>query len=252
MPHTPLAASSAFRSKSKRGLYGDAVMEVDWSVGQILETLRELNLDERTLVIFTSDNGPWLARGEHGGSAAPLRAGKGTTYEGGVRVPCVMRWPDTIPAGTVCREVASTLDFLPTFAALAGTGPPEGRNIDGHNIRPLLTEDNVKSPWEALYYYFGNELHAVRSGRWKFRAKNNLVNENIYYREASPKVAIPPALYDLERDPGEQKSVLQDHPEIAKRLRGYMDQARADLGDSLRGIPPTNARPVGQMGTTGG
>ncbi len=252
MPHTPLAASSAFRSKSKRGFYGDAVMEVDWSVGQILETLRELNLDERTLVIFTSDNGPWLARGEHGGSAAPLRAGKGTTYEGGVRVPCVMRWPDTIPAGTVCREVASTLDFLPTFAGLAGTAPPEGRNIDGHDIRPLLTDDNAKSPWEALYYYFGNELHAVRSGRWKFRAKNNLVNENIYYREASPKVAIPPALYDLERDPGEQKSVLQDHPEIAKRLRGYMDQARADLGDSLRGIPPTNARPVGQMGTTGG
>jgi arylsulfatase A-like enzyme len=246
MPHTPLAASQQFRGRSKRGLYGDAVMEVDWSAGQILGALRELDLDQRTLVIFTSDNGPWLARGEHGGSAGPLRAGKGTTYEGGVREPCIMWQPGTIPADTVCREVASAMDLLPTFAALAGTKPPSDRTIDGHDIRPLMTGDDAKSPWEALYFYFGNELHAVRSGRWKFRAKNNLVNENIYYREASTKVAIPPALYDLARDPGEQKSVLQDHPEVAKRLRGYMDQARADLGDSLRHIPPTNARPVGQ------
>ena len=252
MPHTPLAASEEFRGRSKRGLFGDAVAEVDWSVGQILGELRELDLDKRTLVIFTSDNGPWLARGEHGGSAGPLRAGKGTTYEGGVRVPCIMWQPGTIPANTVCREVASTLDFLPTFAALAGTTAPADRTIDGHDIRPLMTDDDAKSPWEALYFYFGNELHAVRSGQWKFRAKNNLVNENIYYREASTKVAIPPALYDLARDPGEQKSVLQDHPEVAKRLRGYMDQARADLGDSLRRIPPTNARPVGQIDETRG
>jgi arylsulfatase A-like enzyme len=247
MPHTPLAASQEFRGRSKRGLYGDAVAEVDWSAGQILATLRELNLDRRTLVIFTSDNGPWLARGEHGGSAGPLRAGKGTTYEGGVRVPCIMWRPGTIPANSVCREVASTLDFLPTFAALAETKPPADRTIDGHDIRALMADNNAKSPWESLYFYFGNELHAVRSGRWKFRAKNNLVNENIYYREASPQVAIPPALYDLERDPGEQKSVLQDHPEVAKRLRGYMDEARADLGDSLRRIPPKSARPVGQI-----
>jgi arylsulfatase A-like enzyme len=245
MPHTPLAASEAFRGKSKRGLFGDAVAEVDWSAGQILDTLRELGLDRRTLVIFTSDNGPWLARGEHGGSAGALRAGKGTTYDGGVRVPCIMWRPGTIPANTVCREVASTMDFLPTFAALAGKKPPADRTIDGHDIRPIMTDEDAKSPWEALYFYFGNELHAVRSGRWKFRAKNNLVNENIYYREASTQVAIPPALYDLARDPGEQKSVLLDHPEVAKRLRGYMDRARADLGDSLRRIAPTNARPVG-------
>jgi arylsulfatase A len=245
MPHTPLAASEAFKGKSKRGPYGDAVSEVDWSVGQVLDVLRELDLAEKTLVLFTSDNGPWHARGENGGSAFPLRGAKGSTYEGGVRVPCVMWQPGTIPAGTVCSEVAVTMDFLPTFAALAGTEPPNDRTIDGHDIRPLLTDDAAKSPWDALYYYFGNELHAVRSGPWKFRAENNLLNENIYRRDASTEVSMPPALYNLHRDPGEQKSVMQDHPNITKRLQGLLRRARADLGDSLTGVQPTNARPVG-------
>jgi arylsulfatase A-like enzyme len=246
MPHTPLAASAQFKGKSKRGPFGDAVTEVDWSVGQILDTLRKLELDKRTLVLFTSDNGPWHARGEHGGSATPLRGAKGSTYEGGVRVPCVTWWPGTIPSGTVCRQVAATMDLLPTFAALAGTTPPADRSIDGHDIRPLLFEDDAQSPWKALFYYFGNELHAVRSGRWKLRAQNNLLNENIYRGDASTKVSMPAALYNLRRDPGEQKSVLEDHPNVTRRLQRYLDQARADLGDSLTGVAPTNARPVGR------
>jgi arylsulfatase A len=250
MPHTPLAASNAFRGKSKRGPFGDAVEEIDWSVGQILDTLRELKLDERTLVVFTSDNGPWHARGENGGSATPLRGGKGSTYEGGVREPCIMWWPGTIPADSVCRQVAATMDFLPTFAALAGAKLPTNRTIDGHDIRPLLTDDKAKSPWTALYYYFGNELHAVRSGPWKLRAKNHLLNENIYRRDARAEVSIPPALYNLHRDPGEQKSVLDDHPNITKRLQKLLDQARADLGDSLTGVKPTNARPIGHADAT--
>jgi arylsulfatase A-like enzyme len=249
MPHTPLAASAEFRGKSSRGPFGDAVMELDWSTGQILNTLRELELERRTLVVFSSDNGPWLARGEDGGSANPLRAGKGTTYEGGVRVPCIMWQPGTIRSGSVCREVASTMDFLPTFATLAGTKPPTDRTIDGHDIRPLLTDDNAKSPWEALFFYFGNELHGVRSGPWKFRPQNNLLNENIYNRGASTSVKVPPALYNLDRDPAEQKSVMQQHPEIVNRMRDYLKRARDDLGDSLRGIKPTNVRPIGRVDT---
>jgi arylsulfatase A len=252
MPHTPLAASKAFRGKSKRGPFGDAVEEVDWSVGQILNVLRELKLDERTLVIFTSDNGPWYARGENGGSATPLRGAKGSTYEGGVRVPCIMWWPGTIPPGTACREVAATMDLLPTFATLAGAAPPTDRTIDGHDIRPLLTDDKAKSPWNALYYYFGNELHAVRSGPWKLRAENHLLNENIYRRDASTDISMPPALYNLRRDPGEQKSVLDDHPKVAKRLQALLDRARADLGDSLTGVAPTNARPIGEVNAAAG
>jgi arylsulfatase A-like enzyme len=252
MPHTPLAASDVFQGESKRGRYGDAVEEIDSSAGQILDALRELDLDENTLVIFTSDNGPWYARGEDGGSAFPLRGAKGSTYEGGVRVPCVMWWPGAIPPGSVCRQAAATMDFLPTFAALAGAQPPTDRTIDGHDIRPLLFDDTAKSPWKALYYYFGNELHAVRSGPWKLRAENHLLNENIYQRGASKDVVIPAALYNLRRDPGEQKSLLADHPHVAKRLERYLAQARADLGDALTGAAPKNVRPTGRMEETAG
>jgi arylsulfatase A-like enzyme len=252
MPHTPLQASDAFRGKSKRGPFGDAVSEVDWSVGQLLDLLRELDLDEQTLVIFTSDNGPWHAKGEQGGSAFPLRGAKGSTYEGGMRVPCVMWRPGTVPAGTECREVAATLDFLPTFAAYAGTKLPADRTIDGHDISELLTDENAKSPWQAFYYYFGNELHAVRSGRWKLRAKNHLLNENIYRRNAPTSVSIPPALYDLRRDVAEQKSVINDHPKVKKRLEALLEKARADLGDALTGVAPTNARPIGEVGKASG
>jgi len=138
------------------------------------------------------------------------------------------------------------MDFLPTFASLAVAQSPSDRTIDGHDIRPLLTDDQAKSPWKALYYYLGNELHAVRSGQWKLRTKNNFFNENIYRKDAPKDLEMPEALYDLRLDPGEQKSVLKDHPQIVKRLQGYLQDARADLGDSLAGIVPTNVRPSGQ------
>ena len=251
MPHIPLAASPEFRGKSKRGLYGDAVSEVDWSVGQMMATLRELGLDKNTLVLFSSDNGGWLLRGEQGGLNTPLRGGKGGTYEGGMCVPCIAWQRGVIPDGSTCHELTAAMDLLPTFVAMAGGEVPGDRIIDGHDITPLLKgEAGAKSPWQHYFYYFGNELHAVRSGRWKFRAKNLLKNENIYNKEwrETPigESEIPPALYDLSRDPAEQKSVLGDHPKIAARLRGYLDIARQDLGDSLTGVEPTNARPIGK------
>ena len=139
MPHTPLHVSERFKGKSARGLYGDVIECIDWSTGQILNVLKKLGLDERTLVVFVSDNGPWLAAGKHGGSATPLRAGKDTTYESGMRVPCIMRWTRRIPAGSVCSELSTTMDLLPTFAELAGIEAPADRIIDGKNIWPLMS-----------------------------------------------------------------------------------------------------------------
>jgi arylsulfatase A-like enzyme len=252
MPHIPLAASEKFRGTSKRGLYGDAVSEVDWSVGQVLETLKQLELYRNTLVVFSSDNGGWLLRGEQGGLNTPWRGGKGGAYEGGMCVPCIAWAPGMVPQGAVCNELTSAMDLLPTLAALGGGQTPDDRTIDGHDISPLLRgEPGAKSPWKHFFYYFGSELHAVRSGRWKLRAKNMLKNENIYngkWRDtAVGETAIPEALYDLSRDPAEQKSVLADHPKIAARLRRYLEEARQDLGDSLTGVKPAHARPVGRV-----
>lgn len=247
MPHTPLAVSEQFKGKSKRGAYGDVVTEIDWSVGQVLDLLRELKIDDQTLVFFTSDNGPWLHRGERGGLATPLRGGKGGTYEGGVRVPCIVWQPGYVPENSTCDEIATTMDLFPTLGTLGGGEIPTDRTIDGYNITPLIKGVNgAKTPYEYLLYYFGNELHAVRSGRWKLRTRNHLLNENIYNYGAPKDVFLPTALYDLERDPGEQKSVLKDHPDIVKRLEGYLSDARADLGDSLTGVAPTNSRPSGR------
>ncbi|MBA2707656.1 MAG: sulfatase, partial [Gemmatimonadaceae bacterium] len=161
MPHTPIHASENFRGKSARGLYGDVVEELDWSVGQILDTLNLLKIDENTLVVFTSDNGPWHMRGEQGGSAFPLRAGKGTTYEGGMRVPFIARWPEHIPKGTTSGEPLSHLDLMPTLAALAGASPPADRTIDGKDISPiLLGKPDAKNPHEAFFYFADGSLNA--------------------------------------------------------------------------------------------
>src|SRR5690606_31899785 len=157
--------------------------EVDWSVGQVLQALKRNNLTDNTLVAFFSDNGPWLIRGEQGGSATPLRNGKGSTYEGGARVCCVMQWPGTIPAGSTCRALTTNMDFLPTFASLAGAQVNPRQPIDGKDITALLKNPKGKSPHDYFYYYFGNQLHAVRSGNWKLRATNNLVNENVYRKD---------------------------------------------------------------------
>jgi arylsulfatase A len=250
MPHVPLFVSEKFRDKTERGLFGDVVREIDWSVGQILDTLKKCEIDEQTLVVFTSDNGPWLLYGDHAGSAGPLREGKGTSFEGGFRVPCIMRWPGRIPAGTECGELAATIDLLPTVASLTGTSAPQDRIIDGKDIRPLMFgEEGSESPHEVFYYYAGRNLQAVRSGDWKLVLAHN-------YRRPMPpgkggqpgeygRGRIELSLFNLAEDVGETKNVAQEHPEIVKRLERFADQAREDLGDGQR--EGKNVRPVGRL-----
>jgi len=167
MPHVPLFVSDKFNGKSAQGLYGDVIMELDWSVGQIFKKLKDLGLDEDTMVMFTSDNGPWLTYGNHAGSAKPLREGKGTSFDGGQREPFIIRWPGRVPAGSVCKELTSSIDILPTIVNLADADMPK-RKVDGKDIRPLIFgEPGAKTPHNVLYFYFRDELQAVRSGKWK-------------------------------------------------------------------------------------
>jgi arylsulfatase A len=231
MPHIPLFVSEKFQGKSERGLYGDVIEEIDWSVGEILKTLKKLGLDEKTLVIFTSDNGPWLSKGEDGGSALPLRDGKFSTYEGGMRVPCIMRWPGKISAGSLCSEVAATIDFLPTLAKLAGATPPTDRIIDGKDISVLFEQSGAKSPHEAFFYYSKLRLNAVRSGKWKlvFRSRK-----------------IPQALYNLQADIAELHDVSAQYPGIVGRLTVLAEKIREDIGDSAKKIKGKNVRPIGK------
>ncbi|MHC4665786.1 MAG: sulfatase-like hydrolase/transferase [Planctomycetota bacterium] len=237
MVHDPLHASDAFRGKSANGRYGDAVEEIDWSTGRILKTLRDLKLDEHTLVVFTSDNG---ASHNYGGSNAPLRGHKGTTWEGGMREPAIMWWPGRIPAGKTCDEMAVTMDLLPTFASLAGAKAPTDRTIDGRNIWPLMAgRANAKSPHEAFYYYQIDQLQAVRSGKWKLHLHLRPKKRNW----GKPIPEAPLALYDLENDIGEENNVASRRPSVVKRLLALAAEARHDLGDlNRRG---TGQRPAG-------
>jgi arylsulfatase A len=254
MPHVPLHVSEKFKGKSEQGLYGDVIMEIDWSVGQILAALKEHGLDENTLVLFSSDNGPWLSYGNHAGSAKPLREGKGTTWEGGQREPCVVRWPGKIPAGSVCREFASTMDVLPTFAKLAGSESPKDRIIDGHDIWPLLAgEKSAKSPWDHFYYYWDYGLDAVRVGQWKlvFPHKFNSLTGPAG-KDGQPGgytlATTDMALYDLDADVGENKNVADEHPDIVIKLQKVAAAAREDLGDAHQKMPGKNRRPAGKLG----
>lgn len=245
-PHVPLCPSDDFRGKSARGLYGDVVEEIDWSAGKILDKLKDLGLDQNTLVIFCSDNGPWLIKGEDGGIATPFRAGKRTTYEGAMHVPCIMYWPGRIPPGSICREIASSIDFFPTFAALAGVPLPNDRVIDGKDIRPLIfAEKGAISPHEAIYYYDGLKLNAIRSGAWKLKFQTELQEDYGYGKIENPNTPIPMCLYNLIEDPGEQKSVAKDHPDIVIKLGALANEARKQLGDERRKIKGTNLRPIG-------
>ncbi len=225
MPHVPLAATERFRGKSDRGLYGDVIEEIDWSTGEILQTLRDLGLEKNTLVIYTSDNGPWLSKGKHGGSAKPLRDGKFHTWEGGFRVPCVMQWPGRIPAGTVCDETAATIDLTPTFAALAGADLPGGYEVDGQSILPLLEgRSGAESPHEAYFYYRGRRLEAVRSGKWKLI---------LYQGVEKGEPRKPLELYDLRADIGETTNVAEDHPDVVKRLTALAVDGVKRVGGQL-------------------
>lgn len=238
MPHVPIFASARFRGHSRQGLYGDVIEEIDDSVGQLLATLQRLGLERDTLVVFASDNGPWLSYGDHAGSAGPLREGKGTAFEGGVRVPFVARWPGHIPAGSLVREPAMTIDVLPTLARLVGAPLPP-RPIDGLDISPLLLgEAGARSPHEALLFYYGTELRALRAGRYKLVLPHR--SQTLDGKAGTggipgkyKQIDVPLALYDLVADIGETTDVAAAHPDEVARLQALAEKARDDLGDSL-------------------
>ncbi|MDA1314880.1 MAG: sulfatase [Acidobacteria bacterium] len=244
MPHWPLAASERFAGHSKLGIYGDAIEELDWSVGEILKTLGELGIDRRTLVIFTSDNGatlaPWQRRGYRPGSNGPLRAGKNTTWEGGMRVPAIMRWPGRIPAGLVQDELATAMDILPTIAKLTGAEAPRGRILDGKNIWPLMSgEAGARTPHEAFHYYRDERLQAVRSGPWKL---------HVYRPEWGDGAGDHQALlFNLDEDIGENVDVAGANADVVTRLLALAEKAREDLGDAATGRQGRNVRPVGRL-----
>lgn len=254
MPHVPLAVSSKFKGKSEQGLYGDVVMEIDWSVGEIMKTLEKNGLDKNTLVIFTSDNGPWQNFGNHAGSTGGLREAKGSSFEGGQREPCIMKWPGHIPEGAICNKLASTIDILPTLAAITNSPLPE-KKIDGVNILPLLLGDETANPRESfLYYYRKNSLESVRKGNWKlvfahpgrtyvgFKPGTDGfpggTNENFQFEES---------LYDLRRDPGERYDVKEFYPEVVAELKKLADEARFDLGDDIQNVEGKNRREPGRI-----
>jgi len=255
MVHVPLFVSDKFKGKSKAGLFGDVMMEVDWSVGLIQEALKANELDEHTLVVFTSDNGPWLSYGDHAGSALPLREGKGTMFEGGCRVPTLARWPGRVPAGSSCAELASTIDLLPTIAALIGAKLPDHK-IDGKDIRPLLfAEPGARSPHEAFYcYYGGGQLQAVRDRRFKLHLKHRYrtLKGRPGGSEGSPvryeQAEIDVSLFDLHADIGETRVVSEQYPKETARLMKHVERARQDLGDRLKKTPGTGRRPAGKLG----
>jgi arylsulfatase len=218
-------------------------MEIDWSVGEILKALDGCGLRDNTLVVFTSDNGPWLNYGNHAGSAYPLREGKGTIWDGGQRVPCIVSWPGRIPGGVVCRELVSAIDFLPTFCAAAGAPLPL-RKIDGVNVLPLLEGKSKISPRDRFYFYYlhpnGFQLKAIRSGKWKLHFPHAYLSYEGMEpgRDGFPGPCAdretPLVLYDLERDPGERNDVAQRYPETVARLQAMAEEAREDLGDYNR------------------
>jgi len=237
MVHVPLYVSDKFDGKSGKGLFGDVVMEIDWSVGEIVNTLRRLNLDKNTLVIFTSDNGPWLSYGNHAGSAGPLREGKITSFEGGVREPTLFWFPGRIPANSTCDQLASTIDILPTVAHLIDAPLPE-KKIDGKDIRPLMFgETNAKSPHEAFAIYFSRQLQAVRDTRWKLVFPHHYLTMEGQTpgKDGMPgQYALrqtPLALYDLDKDIGETTDCSDEYPEIVQRLQAAADAIRAELGE---------------------
>lgn len=243
LPHVPLFASDAFKGKSERGLYGDVIMEIDWSVGQILETLQRNGLDENTLVIFTSDNGPWLSYGEHSGIALPLREGKGTTWDGGCRVPCLMRWPGTLRP-RVCTEPLMTIDLFPTLAGLIQAQLP-AHPIDGQDVWPLLVgEVGAQNPHDAYYFYWNDTLEAVRQGEWKLHFPHpyrtmdgrpgGTKGKPAKYSQAKTDFA----LYHIGSDNREIEDVKAQHPEIMARLKA--------LGEAFDQNLKANKRPAGQ------
>ncbi|MCJ7467821.1 MAG: sulfatase [Maribacter sp.] len=253
-PHVPLFVSDKFKGKSKRGLYGDVIMEIDWSVGQILEALAKYGIDENTLVIFTSDNGPWLAYGNHAGSALPFREGKGTAWEGGHREPFIIRYPKMLPPNRTIDIPIMAIDILPTLAEVTNASLPH-RTIDGQSVWKILTGESTESPQEAYFFYYKvNELQGVRYGKWKLYfphtyrtmqgqvpGKDGLPGEykNITLQEIE--------LYDVLNDPSETKNVAIEYPEVVDKIKLLADNMRARLGDSLLDMQGSETREPGKI-----
>ena len=254
MAHVPLFVSGKFAGKSEQGLYGDVMMEIDWSVGRIMQALEESGLNDNTLVIFTSDNGPWINYGNHAGSTGGLREGKGTSWEGGQRVPCLMMWEGVIPEGQVCNKLIAGIDLLPTIAAVAEAPLPD-KKIDGVSMLPLMQGKDIDSPRKSFYYYYRmNNLEAVQDGHWKLVFDH----PGRTYEGFQPGADGMPGpveewhpckggLYDLRRDPGERYDVSESNPEIVEKLREMAQEARDDLGDDLTESPGNNRRKIGQL-----
>tara|TARA_X000001036_G_scaffold252908_1_gene235406 strand:+ start:2436 stop:3857 length:1422 start_codon:yes stop_codon:yes gene_type:complete len=239
MPHVPIAISNKFKGKSSQGLYGDLMMEIDWSVGEIIKALKKNNLEENTLVIFTSDNGPWLNFGNHAGSTGGLREGKGTSFEGGTRVPAIMKWPKVISAGSISNKITATIDVLPTIANIVSSDLPKHK-IDGVDISSILEGKRDSNPRDHLYYYYGkNNLEAIRKDNWKLvfphetRSYKNVLPKNDGHPGPYSKFTAEYALYNLRRDPGEEYNVIELYPAVVKKLEDLAEIARNDLGDNL-------------------
>lgn len=249
MPHVPLAVSDKFKGKSQQGLYGDVMMELDWSVGEVLRTLRELGLEENTLVVLTSDNGPWINYGNHAGSTGGLREAKATTFDGGNRIPCIVYWKGVTRAGTTCNELASNIDLFPTLAQISGAQLPV-RKIDGVSILPLIRGEKGINPRKSfVYYYNKNDLEAVTDGMYKliFPHKHVTYGAFVPGNDGKPgeltNVEIKECeLYDLRRDPGERYNVISQYPEEAEKLKSIADKMRDELGDDLTGKEGTERR----------
>jgi arylsulfatase len=253
-PHVPLFASSDFKGKSKNGLYTDVIQEIDYSVGLIMKALKDNNLEDNTIVVFTSDNGPWLSYGEHAGSTGVYREGKGTTWEGGQRVPCIVWYPNEIKPNTVISTPLMGIDWLPTFASVTNSSLSENK-IDGKNIWEVLINKTKNSPHEALFFYYHvNSLHAVRYGDWKMyfphryrtlngrKGRNDGIPIKYEYVDLEQK-----ELYDLAKDPSETKNLYQEFPEIAKKIEKLADIKRNEIGDDLTKVKGTENRPVGMI-----
>lgn len=237
MTHDPLAASPAFKGKSKNGLYGDATEELDWSMGVLFETLKQCGLDENTLVIFTSDNG---AQERFGGTNRPLRGEKGTTYEGGFRVPCIMRWPARIPANQENDELVTSMDLLPTLASYCGYEVPKDRIIDGHDVTDILEGQSIASSTEVFYYYQKQQLQAVRWRNWKYHLP---LQERIKGPHLPDTEVGEARLYDLDSDLSETENVIDRYPEVVRQMNKHIEEVRSDMGDW--GYEGRNQRPAG-------
>ncbi len=251
MPHVPLHVSPSRQNRSTAGVYGDVIEELDESVGVLMEALRRNGLEDNTWVVVTSDNGPWLSYGNHAGSAGPFREGKGTVYEGGIRVPCIMRWPGHIPAGRSCNAPLMTIDLLPTIAHQVGASLPEKR-IDGHDVWPVLNGTGPGPERTYWFYYLQNQLQAVRQGRWKLILPHavGVLEGRPGGRDGRPvaytQTRTGLALYDLESDPAETRDRSERNPRVLRRMLREVELARQELGDSLTGRSGSGAREPGR------